>query len=115
MKKILLLIAFLTLFALPVQAQHRGSHANAHVNRSVHTSMHSSFGPEHRAHFDRNHYRWFGGRREFFFGGARFNCGPGFFPDWFFEDDVYFVIGEDGLWYAHSYLRPGFFIRVYRF
>jgi hypothetical protein len=121
MKKILILIAFLTLFALPAQAQrgHQG-HANAHANRSVHEHMNGhmdrrSFGPEHRTHFSRNHYRWFGGRREYFYGGFWFNCGLGLWPDWFFEDDVYFVIGEDGCWYAHSYYHPGLFIRVYRF
>lgn len=70
-----------------------------------------NFGREHRAHFGRGGGRYFGGHREFFFGGFWFYY-PGYWPAWFYGDDVYFVIGPDGFWYAHSYNHPDFFIRV---
>ena len=53
------------------------------------------------------------GRREIFFGGYWFGCGPYEWPMWIFTDDVYFeMIGPD-IWMAYDYDNPTVEVIVY--
>lgn len=112
------LLAALT-FAPAALAQHGHSGQSQHQQHSQpqhqqHTQhAHGSFGREHPTHFRRGDYRYFHGHQAYFFGGYWWGCGM--WPDWFFDGDVFFLVGDDGEWYAYSIGHPGLFIRVVRY
>lgn len=123
MKKLfaIVVLMFAMMFAPAAFAQHQGhgnshatshptQHAQIHENVNVHVNIHS-FGANHRTHFGRQQLVIVGGRGCYRYNGLYFYAG--FWPDWFFMDDVYFVLAPDGLWYAHSYVHPGLFFQVY--
>lgn len=71
----------------------------------------SRFGPDHHARFVRGGGRFYGGHREYSYGGYWFYADS--YPAWFYQQDVYFIMGADGLWYAVSYNDPSLMIQVY--
>lgn len=70
----------------------------------------SHFGPNHHARFESSGGREFDGRREYSYGGYWFYAGA--YPPWFYQRDVYFVMGPDGLWYAVAYDDPSLTFQV---
>ena len=70
----------------------------------------SHFGPNHHARFEENGGRYYNGRREYSYGGYWFYAGA--YPAWFYRQDVYFVMGADGLWYAVAYDEPSLIFQV---
>ena len=68
------------------------------------------FGPDHHSRFVETGGREFNGRREFSYGGYWFYAGA--YPPWFYQQDVYFVMGPDGLWYAVAYGNPSLTFQV---
>ena len=64
----------------------------------------SRFGRDHHARFVETGGRLFNGRREYSYGGYWFYAGA--YPPWFYQRDVYFILGADGLWYAVAYDEP---------
>jgi glucan-binding YG repeat protein len=68
----------------------------------VYTS--SRFGPDHHARFVANGGRFYNGRREYSYGGYWFYAGS--YPAWFYQQDVYFIMGADGIWYAVAINDP---------
>ena len=36
----------------------------------------------------------------------------GAYPAWFYQQDVYFIMGADGLWYAVAYGNPSLTFQV---
>ncbi len=70
----------------------------------------SRFGPDHHSRFVETGGREYNGRREFSYGGYWFYAGA--YPPWFYQQDVYFVMGPDGLWYAVSYSDPSLTFQV---
>lgn len=71
----------------------------------------SRFGPDHHAHFQPNGGRFYNGHREFSYGGYWFYADA--YPAWFYQQDVYFIMGADGLWYAVDAYDPSLMIQVY--
>ena len=70
----------------------------------------SHFGPNHHARFESSGGREYDGRREYSYGGYWFYAGV--YPPWFYQRDVYFVMGPDGLWYAVAYDDPSLTFQV---
>ena len=70
----------------------------------------SRFGPDHHSRFVANGGRLFNGRREYSFGGYWFYAGA--YPAWFYQQDVYFIMGPDGVWYAVAYGNPSLTFQV---
>jgi len=70
----------------------------------------SHFGPNHHARFESSGGRDYDGRREYSYGGYWFYAGV--YPPWFYQRDVYFVMGPDGLWYAVAYDDPSLTFQV---
>jgi hypothetical protein len=70
----------------------------------------SHFGPNHHARFEENGGRSYNGRREYSYGGYWFYAGS--YPAWFYQQDVYFIMGADGLWYAVAYGNPSLMFQV---
>jgi hypothetical protein len=70
----------------------------------------SHFGPNHHARFESSGGREYDGRREYSYGGYWFYAGA--YPPWFYQRDVYFVMGPDGLWYAVAYDDPSLTFQV---
>ena len=70
----------------------------------------SHFGPNHHARFESSGGREYEGRREYSYGGYWFYAGA--YPPWFYQRDVYFVMGPDGLWYAVAYDDPSLTFQV---
>jgi hypothetical protein len=70
----------------------------------------SHFGPNHHARFEASGGREYDGRREYSYGGYWFYAGS--YPAWFYQQDVYFVMGADGLWYAVAYGNPSLMFQV---
>jgi hypothetical protein len=68
------------------------------------------FGPEHHARFEENGGRNYSGRREYSYGGFWFYAEA--YPAWFYQQDVYFIMGADGLWYAVAYGDPSLMFQV---
>ncbi len=60
--------------------------------------------------FEENGGRYYGERREYSYGGYWFYAGA--YPPWFYQRDVYFVMGADGLWYAVAYDDPSLKFQV---
>jgi flagellar biosynthesis GTPase FlhF len=70
----------------------------------------SHFGPNHHARFEASGGREYNGRREFSYGGYWFYAGA--YPAWFYQQDVYFILGADGLWYAVAYGNPSLTFQI---
>jgi hypothetical protein len=70
----------------------------------------SRFGPDHHARFVATGGRLNNGRREYSYGGYWFYAGA--YPEWFYQQDVYFIMGADGLWYAVAYGNPSLTFQV---
>jgi len=79
-----------------------------------------SFGREHYGRFHRggdrdghdgSQYRRFNNHEEFFFGGNWFYSDN--YPDWFYDQNVYFEQDSFGYWHAYSYDNPGLSIVVH--
>jgi hypothetical protein len=70
----------------------------------------SRFGPDHHARFVATGGRLHNGRREYSYGGYWFYAGA--YPAWFYQQDVYFIMGADGLWYAVAYGNPSSIFQV---
>jgi outer membrane biosynthesis protein TonB len=75
-----------------------------------HVYNESHFGPNHHARFEANGGRFYNGRREYSYGGYWFYAGS--YPAWFYQQDVYFIMGADGLWYAVAYGNPSLMFQV---
>jgi TolA-binding protein len=83
---------------------------NGQKDRYGHEYNESHFGPNHHARFQENGGRYYNGRREYSYGGYWFYAGA--YPAWFYEQDVYFIMGADGLWYAVAYDNPSLTFQV---
>jgi hypothetical protein len=70
----------------------------------------SRFGREHHARFEENGGRYRDGRREYSFGGYWFYADS--YPAWFYGQDVYFIMGADGRWYAVAYDSPSLMFQI---
>ena len=75
-----------------------------------HVYNESHFGPNHHARFEANGGRYYNGRREYSYGGYWFYAGS--YPAWFYQQDVYFIMGADGLWYAVASGNPSLMFQV---
>jgi outer membrane biosynthesis protein TonB len=75
-----------------------------------HVYNESHFGPNHHARFEANGGRYYNGRREYSYGGYWFYAGS--YPAWFYQQDVYFIMGADGLWYAVAAGNPSLMFQV---
>ncbi|MGC1963514.1 MAG: hypothetical protein WA676_12335, partial [Candidatus Sulfotelmatobacter sp.] len=64
----------------------------------------------HYSRFEENGGRYYHGRREYSYGGYWFYAGS--YPPWFYQQDVYFIMGADGLWYAVAYGDPSLTFQV---
>jgi hypothetical protein len=83
---------------------------NGQKDREGHEYNESRFGPNHHARFEENGGRYYNGRREYSYGGYWFYAGA--YPAWFYQQDVYFILGTDGLWYAVAYDDPSLTFQV---
>jgi hypothetical protein len=105
--------------AKPAAKQQEASHAqqshpdyakNGQKDSRGHVYSTSRFGPDHHSRFVETGGREFNGRREFSYGGYWFYAGV--YPPWFYQQDVYFVMGPDGLWYAVAVGNPSLTFQV---
>ena len=105
--------------AKPAAKQQEAAHAeqshaqyakNGQKDSRGHVYSTSRFGPDHHARFVATGGREYNGRREFSYGGYWFYAGT--YPPWFYQQDVYFVMGPDGLWYAVAYGNPSLTFQV---
>jgi len=83
---------------------------NGQKDREGHVYNESRFGPNHHARFEENGGRYYNGRREYSYGGYWFYAGA--YPAWFYQHDMYFILGADGLWYAVAYDDPSLTFQV---
>jgi hypothetical protein len=83
---------------------------NGQKDRYGHEYDESRFGRDHHARFEENGGRYYDGRREYSYGGYWFYAGV--YPAWFYQRDVYFILGADGLWYAVAYDDPSLTFQV---
>ena len=83
---------------------------NGQKDSRGHEYNESRFGREHHARFEENGGRFYNGRREYSYGGYWFYAGV--YPPWFYQQDVYFIMGADGLWYAVAYGDPSLTFQV---
>ena len=91
--------------------QSQGQYAkNGQKDSRGHEYSTSKFGPDHHARFVATGGRLYNGRREYSYGGYWFYAGA--YPPWFYEQDVYFIMGADGLWYAVAYGNPSLTFQV---
>ena len=103
--------------------QHQQQQATGHAQQSQaqyarngqkdsygHEYNESHFGPNHHARFEESGGREYNGRREYSYGGYWFYAGA--YPAWFYQQDVYFIMGADGLWYAVAYGNPSLTFQV---
>ncbi|MGB2624610.1 MAG: hypothetical protein WA857_05085 [Candidatus Acidiferrum sp.] len=84
---------------------------NGQKDSQGHVYNASRFGRDHHARFEQNGGRFYQGRREYSYGGYWFYAGA--YPPWFYQQQVYFVMGADGLWYAVAYGNPSLRFQVY--
>ena len=91
------------------QPQGNWAHSGQRDNRG-HEYNESRFGREHHARFEENGGRFYNGRREYSYGGYWFYAGA--YPPWFYGQEVYFIMGADGLWYAVAYDDPSLMFQV---
>jgi hypothetical protein len=96
--------------AAHAQQSHPDYAKNGQKDSRGHVYTTSRFGPDHHARFVETGGREFNGRREFSYGGYWFYAGA--YPPWFYQQDVYFVMGPDGLWYAVAYGNPSLTFQV---
>jgi hypothetical protein len=75
-----------------------------------HTYSTSRFGRDHHARFAATGGRVSNGRREYSYGGYWFYAGA--YPPWFYQQDVYLIMGADGLWYAVAFDDPSLTFQV---
>lgn len=96
------------------KAQPQQSHTqyaqNGQKDGAGHVYNESHFGPNHHARFEATGGREYNGRREYSYGGYWFYAGS--YPAWFYQQDVYFIMGADGLWYAVAYGNPSLTFQV---
>jgi outer membrane biosynthesis protein TonB len=91
--------------------QSQGQYArNGQKDSYGHVYNESHFGPNHHARFEENGGRYYNGRREYSYGGYWFYAGS--YPAWFYQQDVYFILGADGLWYAVASSNPSLTFQV---
>jgi hypothetical protein len=91
--------------------QSQGQYAkNGQKDSRGHEYSTSKFGPDHHARFVATGGRLYNGRREYSYGGYWFYAGA--YPAWFYQQDVYFIMGADGLWYAVAYGNPSLTFQV---
>lgn len=91
------------------QAQGQWAH-NGQKDSRGHEYNESRFGRDHHARFEENGGRFYNGRREYSYGGYWFYAGA--YPPWFYQQEVYFIMGADGLWYAVAYDNPSLTFQV---
>lgn len=91
------------------QAQGQWAH-NGQKDSRGHEYNENRFGREHHARFEENGGRYYIGRREYSYGGYWFYADA--YPAWFYQQDVYFIMGADGLWYAVAYADPSLTFQV---
>ena len=91
------------------QPQGQWAH-NGQKDSRGHVYSESRFGRDHHARFEENGGRFYSGRREYSYGGYWFYAGV--YPPWFYQQDVYFIMGADGLWYAVAYGDPSLTFQV---
>src|ERR1700722_9018915 len=105
--------------AKPAAKQQESSHGqqshtqyakNGQKDSRGHEYSTSRFGPDHHSRFVESGGREYNGRREFSYGGYWFYAGA--YPPWFYQQDVYFVMGPDGLWYAVAVGNPSLTFQV---
>lgn len=94
----------------PEQAQGKWAQ-NGQKDSRGHEYTESRFGPQHHARFEEHGGRYYNGRREYSYGGYWFYAGA--YPAWFYQQDVYFTMGRDGLWYGVAYGDPSLTFQVY--
>ena len=95
----------------PHKQQAQGQYAKSGQKDSRgHEYNTSRFGPDHHARFVATGGRLYNGRREYSYGGYWFYAGA--YPAWFYQQDVYFIMGADGLWYAVAYGNPSLTFQV---
>jgi len=99
-----------------VQHGSKGGHAPSHGSggkgdhgKGDHRPDPRSMGPAQHAHIQGN--RYVDGRRQVYFGGFWFGCEV--WPAWVFTDEIYFVMGPDGVWFGYDYANPNLFVQVY--
>jgi hypothetical protein len=83
---------------------------NGQKDSRGHEYNESRFGRDHHARFVENGGRSYNGRREYSYGGYWFYAGV--YPPWFYQQEVYFIMGADGLWYAVAYDNPSLTFQV---
>jgi DNA-directed RNA polymerase beta subunit len=93
----------------PEHAQGQWAH-NGQKDSRGHEYNESRFGHDHHTRFEETGGRMYNGRREYSYGGYWFYAGA--YPAWFYRQDVYFIMGADGLWYAVAYDDPSFTFQV---
>jgi hypothetical protein len=91
------------------QAQGQWAH-NGQKDSRGHEYDESRFGRGHHTSFQESGGRLYNGRREYSYGGYWFYAAT--YPPWFYQQDVYFIMGADGLWYAVSYDDPSLTFQV---
>ena len=105
--------------ARPEAKQQQADHAqqsqgqfakNGQKDSRGHEYSTSKFGPDHHARFAATGGRFTDGRREYSYGGYWFYAGT--YPPWFYQQDVYFIMGADGVWYAVAYGNPSLTFQV---
>jgi len=95
----------------PQHEQAQGQWAqNGQKDSRGHEYTESRFGPDHHARFEENGGRSYQGRREYSYGGYWFYAGA--YPAWFYQQQVYFIMRADGLWYAVAYNNPSLMFQV---
>jgi outer membrane biosynthesis protein TonB len=83
---------------------------NGQKDKYGHEYNENHFGPNHHARFEQNGGRYYNGRREYSYGGYWFYAAT--YPPWFYQQDVYFIMGADGLWYAVANDNPSLTFQV---
>ena len=96
--------------AAHAQQSHPDYAKNGQKDSRGHVYTTSRFGPDHHSRFVETGGREYNGRREFSYGGYWFYAGA--YPPWFYQQDVYFVMGPDGFWYAVAYGNPSLTFQV---
>ncbi|MGB9067131.1 MAG: hypothetical protein WCC21_01065 [Candidatus Acidiferrales bacterium] len=91
------------------QAQGQWAH-NGQKDSRGHEYNESRFGRDHHARFEQNGGRSYNGHREYSYGGYWFYAAA--YPPWFYQHEVYFIMGADGLWYAVAYDDPSLTFQV---
>ncbi len=91
------------------QPQGQWAH-NGQKDSRGHVYNESRFGRDHHTRFVANGGRMYNGRREYSYGGYWFYAGV--YPPWFYQQDVYFIMGANGLWYAVAYGDPSLTFQV---